>query len=215
MADPVAVSAPESDTCALCGSTRDAHGTARVQGTGHHFVVKAQLASERPRPADPLRDIRVMTEEDKRRAVEVERTFAGSRASLPREVKEERAMKKFDGNKDESKPRPNDKRPCEVCGRPRSNHRGAIDHHYQPMSRAAIAAREEKPAPLVSTNELKPVVTQSRRSAAKRQPKSRRSAARQNKSATERPTFLQLAGEIDALRSQLEEKVAMMREMLA
>jgi DNA repair exonuclease SbcCD ATPase subunit len=161
------ISAPASDLCVIegCGRTRSAH--ARGTGTiaSHMFTTVDQLVTSRPQRRDPFRDIRPMTDQDRQRATDVERAFSETKPPAPSRITEQKQMEKFE----EAKPVMRDKRPCAVCGKPRTNHRGGIDHTYEPMGDVAAAAHDKRS---------------------------------------------ELAQRIDELRTELEQHVGMMKQML-
>jgi hypothetical protein len=189
------ISAPAEELCVLegCGRLKAEHTF-----HGHQFVSRSQLVTSRPRPRDPFRDIRPMTDTDKQRATDVERTFSETRSPAPSRIQEQPQMEKFE----DSKPVMRDKRPCAVCGKPRTNHRGGIDHTYEPMGDVAAAAHDKREPEAKPEPQRERHVRHVRRSAPRRTP------------AKKEWSLVELAQRIDELRTELEQHVGMMKQML-
>jgi hypothetical protein len=106
------ISAPPDDRCALqeCRRPRSEH-----TNRGHVFVSAEQLSGSRPRPRDPLRDIRRMTDKD-RFGAESKDVNDGFTSQAATEAKIE--------IKPPAEPL------CQLCDRVKRRHRGAIGHRF-------------------------------------------------------------------------------------
>jgi len=179
---------PSDDRCALesCGKPRDAHGAA---GASHQFVGAAQLA--RRRPHDPFRNIRKMTDDERLGQMGFERHLV-SDAPTPQRRKVVIEMP--------------DQGPCTICTKPRTNHRGPMDHAYTPAGDGATAAPAAAAAPRQERAARPP-----RRVAARRAVKPRPRLSTDDKVAR----ILELAESINTLRDQLRVQTTKLEELLA